>query len=359
MGDRLDTYPAEALEAETRRLSRLARGLLYGEHDAEDAVQDAWLTVLRSQADGPRSLRGWLTGTVRGLALTRRRAEARRRHRERSAARGESIPSAAHAAGRIEVLRLLLEAVDSLEEPYRRTIVLRFFDDLAPREIARDEGVPVNTVRSRVQRGLEQLRRRLDAGREGRRRDLLAALAPLAGRPPWAAGALASAASSVVQMGGVQVMRQQVKLVALTMGLLLVGGAGWMALSGGTAQVGDPVAPRATLEESVVEGSRLAEEPPVGAGRVAANPLLVGERDWVVRGQVTLGNREALPDATLIARLHAGASTTGELLVEERLQTDERGGFEWRLPRPARFTTVAVTIDLDDHHGSSKDRSVP
>jgi len=63
-------------------LRRLARGLLYDRHGAEDVVQEAWLAAL---ASGPRSmpLGAWLACTVRRLAQNRRRAEARRRERER------------------------------------------------------------------------------------------------------------------------------------------------------------------------------------------------------------------------------------------------------------------------------------
>ena len=68
MGDRLDSLSPEALDAETRRLRRLTRGLLYEQHDAEDVVQESWLTVLRRDRENPRSLSGWLTATVRRLA---------------------------------------------------------------------------------------------------------------------------------------------------------------------------------------------------------------------------------------------------------------------------------------------------
>jgi len=357
--NQLDTFTTEALEAETRRLSRLARGLLYGEHDAEDAVQDAWLTVLRPGGEEPRKVRGWLAGAVRRMALTTRRADARRRRRERSAARCESLPSAAQTAGSIEVLRLLLEAIESLEEPYRRTIMLRFFDNRSPREIARAEGIPVNTVRSHISRGIEQLRRRLDAGREGRARDLLAVLAPLAGSPPWAAGPVATAGSSLVPLGGVFVMKQQVLLVALVVGLLLIVGGSWMVRSDGTIPDEDSGSRPPSLEEPVAKISRLDAGLTAGAGRSPLEPALAVERDWVVRGQVTLGYREAMPDANLIARLYAGASTAGELLEEQRLKTGPQGEFEWGLPRPDRLTTVVIVSDQAGFRGGSKRTSVP
>ena len=49
------------------------------------------------------------------------------------------------------------------DEPFRSAIVLRFWRGLSPEQMAVELGVPRNTVRSRLQRGLERLRARLDA----------------------------------------------------------------------------------------------------------------------------------------------------------------------------------------------------
>jgi len=365
MGDPLESLPAEALEGETRRLRRLARGLLYAEHDAEDAVQDAWLTLLRPEREAPRSLRAWLAGTVRRLAATGRREDARRARRERSAARPERVAGAGESSGRIEVLRLVLDAVDALEEPYRSTIVMRFLDGLAPREIARRAGVPVNTVRSRVRRGLERLRAELDpegdpevdTGREERRRDFLAALAPLAGKAPWETCVLAPSASALARGSGALVMKHQVQLGALA-GLFLIGFAGWKALSGGSrAPVEQPVA---SLEPSPASaGPGIAAPEGVERRREPVAPEAAAARDWVVRGHVTLGNRELLPDVPLLARLHDGTSTAGEVLFEERLASDGEGRFEWALPRPTRFVTLALSAELEDHDTWTEPLPVP
>jgi DNA-directed RNA polymerase specialized sigma24 family protein len=69
----------------------------------------------------------------------------------------------------------------ALDEPWRSAVLWRFFHDLQPRVIAARLGVPVATVRSRVQRGLELLRTEL-LPRAGLRDPDLRALAPLL---PW------------------------------------------------------------------------------------------------------------------------------------------------------------------------------
>ena len=55
-----------------------------------------------------------------------------------------------------------------LEEPYRTTVMLRYFGDLSSAEIARRQGIPEGTVRSRLKRALDRLRRDLDERHRGR-----------------------------------------------------------------------------------------------------------------------------------------------------------------------------------------------
>ena len=174
---------ADAIEREAAIVRRLAHGLFLDRHGADDLAQEAWVAALGKSGGEVRSLRSWLMGTMRRLALQERRDRARRWRRELTAARAEELPSAADSVGRIEVVRRLLDAVEALPEPYRSTIVERFFDDLPPRVIARRRGLPVNTVRTHLRRGLAELRRRLDTGEEQSRRDFLTALAPLLASP--------------------------------------------------------------------------------------------------------------------------------------------------------------------------------
>ena len=61
-------------EAERPRLVRVATGLLGDPHEAQDVVQQAWLRMVRTDAD-IRSLPAWLTTVTTRLCLDRLRAK--------------------------------------------------------------------------------------------------------------------------------------------------------------------------------------------------------------------------------------------------------------------------------------------
>ena len=120
---------------------------------------------------------------VRHLALSRARSEQRRERRERTAARPEGLPSVAEGVARLELQRRVVEAVLALDEPYRSVVVHRFFYGLAPKEIARRLGVPLETVRTRQRRALERLRARLDTAYGGDGRSLVHGTSRVGCRP--------------------------------------------------------------------------------------------------------------------------------------------------------------------------------
>ncbi len=161
---------------------RLARRLVADAHRAEDVAQDVLASALEhppSFAGNARRLRKWLGGATRHFASHLRRRETERPSREARAARPEAGDGGAAAVDRLHLHQRLVRAVLALDEPYRSTIVQRFFDELTPREIGRRAGVPSATVRKRLSRGLVKLRRGLDREFDGDRRAWGAALTAL------------------------------------------------------------------------------------------------------------------------------------------------------------------------------------
>jgi len=60
------------------------------------------------------------------------------------------------------MLQQVVELTLTLREPYRSVVLIRYMEDLQPREIAQRLGMPVNTVLSNLQRGLKKLREALE-----------------------------------------------------------------------------------------------------------------------------------------------------------------------------------------------------
>ena len=118
---------------------------LVDERDAaDDLAQDACVAAL-SAPGGVRSPGAWLAGALRHLARRRRRGEARRAARERAAARPEATAETSELVGQAELQARVIQAVTALDEPYRTTVLLRFYEGLSLVEIGARMGVPPST----------------------------------------------------------------------------------------------------------------------------------------------------------------------------------------------------------------------
>jgi RNA polymerase sigma-70 factor (ECF subfamily) len=85
---------AQRFEADRTRLQAVAYRLLGSASEADDAVQEAWLRLSRSDTREVENLRGWLTTVVARVCLDMLRSR-RSRREEPLALDGESIPDAA------------------------------------------------------------------------------------------------------------------------------------------------------------------------------------------------------------------------------------------------------------------------
>jgi RNA polymerase sigma-70 factor (ECF subfamily) len=209
----------EWLHDHGRFLRRLAAALLGDEARAEDAVQDAWVAALEQPP--PRNPAGWLVTVTRRLAGRSERESGRRHRRERAAARAESLPAADSVAARAEIVRRVGTVVAELPEPFRETLLLRYWEGLPPRGIADRMGVPVATVQSRTRRGLDRVRRELQHEAPGEER-WQASLAVAVGlSPPAGLGA----ASTTLTIGAATVKAKTWITAACVMLLLTVAAA--------------------------------------------------------------------------------------------------------------------------------------
>ncbi len=164
-------------------LRALARRLVADSNQADDLVQDTWVSALESGPSGDLPVRGWIATVLRNGAARHRRRDDDRAHREQAVARTEPTPSAHEVVERAALHSDVVQAVLGLEEPFRTAILLRFFEQRSYAEIARQTGTTKATVNSRITRGIERLRRRLDRAYGGDRKAWVIALVPLAGKP--------------------------------------------------------------------------------------------------------------------------------------------------------------------------------
>ena len=124
-----DPYIAQELLSHQTFLRRLAIDLVG--KDADDLVQDVWQRALERPPHHDRQLRGWLARIAHNLAANRWRGEVRRTEREER--RASEQPAADELEARFELRKELVGALDSLSQSCRETILLRYFEGLAPR----------------------------------------------------------------------------------------------------------------------------------------------------------------------------------------------------------------------------------
>jgi RNA polymerase sigma-70 factor (ECF subfamily) len=169
-----------SLLAEREWLRRLAGALVRDPNEADDLVQETYVEALEKPPVDVGQPRGWLATVMRRRLGRLRMSGARRTAREARASRTEAddADDTAETEARLARCEALVRHVHALSEPYRTALVLRYLEDTPPRTIAARQGVPVATVQSRLNRGLQQLRARLDA-EHGGRREWLAAVAAL------------------------------------------------------------------------------------------------------------------------------------------------------------------------------------
>jgi RNA polymerase sigma factor (sigma-70 family) len=132
------------------------------EQDAEDVFQATFLVLVRRAAvlDWKTSVAGWLFETAFRLARETGRKARRRQAREQQTASPQSVSPVSEAA-RKELLSVLDGELARLPEHYRSAILLCLFDGQTRDEAARQLGCSPRSIKHRLERGRDLLRKRL------------------------------------------------------------------------------------------------------------------------------------------------------------------------------------------------------
>lgn len=165
---------AELVSGHERMVFQLALHMLGDRDEALDLSQDVFLSVFRTihKFRGQSALKTWIYRIVINHARNRQRWWRRRHkadqvsldahvaaHGELRQAGDETSPD--RALARKELAERLWTALDELPFDQRTVIVLREIEGMSYEEIAFSSGVAVGTVKSRLTRARQTLRRQL------------------------------------------------------------------------------------------------------------------------------------------------------------------------------------------------------
>lgn len=142
--------------------------------EAEDVVQEAFLRVYKNldRYDEKQKFSTWIYRIATNLCIDRLRK--RRKvysldadSSEHEGLDGYSMQPSDNRTPESEYLlsetqRIIHEAIETLPVKYKSMMILRYLQELSLQEIAEVMDVPVTTVKTRVHRGREFLRKKLE-----------------------------------------------------------------------------------------------------------------------------------------------------------------------------------------------------
>jgi RNA polymerase sigma-70 factor (ECF subfamily) len=165
-----ETAVRAIMQANNRRLYRLARGILRNDSEAEDVVQEAYVRAFTHLESfrGDSSLSTWLSRIAMNEALGRLR-------RRRPAVELDSLPQGALEAEIIqfpfsaaadpeksmaqrEIQAVVEHAIDELPEAFRLVFITRVIEGMNVEETAEILSLKPETVKSRLHRARNMLR---------------------------------------------------------------------------------------------------------------------------------------------------------------------------------------------------------
>ncbi|MGH7287215.1 MAG: RNA polymerase sigma factor [Myxococcota bacterium] len=157
-----------------QQVYRAVRSILRDESEAEDVVQEAYVSAYRHLAEfeGRARFSTWLVRIAVNGALDRRRRRARIVPLDPASEELSEAPSAPWGGGtdgddperqaaRRELAHLLERAIDDLPDSFRAVYVLRDVEGMSTQETADSLALEPNTVKTRLHRARSLLRNRL------------------------------------------------------------------------------------------------------------------------------------------------------------------------------------------------------
>ncbi len=146
--------------------------------DAEDLTQEAFIKILNGlySFKGKSSLSTWIYRIATNTAIDRMRGSAYKRLQKKTVSEdiepdheenkkvwsGKKMPLAENQIVRKEMNTCIRNFIDTLSSNYKTVLVLSEIEDFTNREIAEILGISLNTVKIRLHRAREKLRKILE-----------------------------------------------------------------------------------------------------------------------------------------------------------------------------------------------------
>src|SRR5262247_815486 len=164
------------IQRNNRRLFRVARSILKDDSEAEDVVQEVYARAFEhiSEFRGESTLATWLTRIAINEAQGRLRrqrpavdlavidSEQKGMPEVIALPLASSIADPERVAAQREVRRLMERAIDELPDAFRMVFVMRVVEEMSVEETASFLGLREETVKTRLHRARNLLRRALD-----------------------------------------------------------------------------------------------------------------------------------------------------------------------------------------------------
>ena len=141
-------------------LFRFAMSLTRSQADAEDLTQQTFFIWAKKghQLRDPSKVKTWLCTTLHRTFLATRKRHIKFPHHDLESVANELPSAESPRLGTSADASQVLAALAKVDEVYQAAVALFYLDDLSYDEIAGVLEVPVGTVKSRLSRGIAQLR---------------------------------------------------------------------------------------------------------------------------------------------------------------------------------------------------------
>lgn len=166
---------AELVELYKDKIFHLAFRMLHDRHEAEEVVQETFLRVYTNlnRYDENQKFSTWIYRIGTNLCIDRLRKRKPSYSLDAEIKDGEdndwysTLPSSEETPEEqvilSEVQTKIREAIETLPEKYKAVLILRYLQDLSLQEISEVLSMPITTIKTRLHRGREFLRKKLES----------------------------------------------------------------------------------------------------------------------------------------------------------------------------------------------------